>query len=64
MGIGGAAPPAFTHARDLTGHDKSVASIKFSPDGTRLAGGHFGTQLHNLVCAGNLTPPPPARAIR
>ena len=29
--------PTFTFQRELTGHDKSVASVKFSPDGTLLA---------------------------
>ena len=30
-------PPRFEHARTLAGHDKAVASVRFSPDGTRLA---------------------------
>lgn len=30
-------PPSFVFARELAGHAKSVASVKFSPDGTRLA---------------------------
>lgn len=29
--------PRFTFQRELAGHDKSVASVKFSPDGERLA---------------------------
>jgi|AntAceMinimDraft_11_1070367.scaffolds.fasta_scaffold533342_1 hypothetical protein len=28
-----AASPAFTFKRELVGHSKSVASVKFSPDG-------------------------------
>ena len=30
-------PPHFTFTRELAGHSKSVASIKFSPCGTKLA---------------------------
>lgn len=30
-------PPNFTFQRELEGHDKAVAAVRFSPDGTRLA---------------------------